>query len=303
MQYSKSYHGKWILCGEHSVTRGKSAITIPFNQKKCQFYYHKNASDLTVDYRGVDATEMGQQLNKMVDKTLEALGHNKQTVSGELTIDNDIPIGVGFGFSAVWSVGFAELFIELGLLESTDIQSVAHQIENLFHNNNSSGLDVAGVLSPSALHYSPGQRNQPFESTWTPHIYIQDISQKSLTEIAIQHVQKVRQENPAKSAYIDDTMQKSVDLAIIGLQLEDHKEALILLKESMRLSNECYEEWGLITPDTRKAMNHLRTLGALTTRVSGKGLGGIIIGLWPHKLDQQTIDKHKLYHGFNFSGG
>lgn len=300
MNYSKVYHGKWILTGEHSVTRGNSAIVVPFKQKTCQFDYTHNNEPLNITYSGTDETFIRENLGKMWKRTLAASEIDPAKITGSLTIHNQIPIGVGLGFSAVWSVGLTELLIYLNLVPKSNLFQFAQKIEHQFHANSSSGVDIRGVLSDLPIHFTPEKRCQTFKPTWTPHIYIYNVNEKILTETTIEQVKRLHQENPAHASYVDDTMQKSVDLAIISLQLEDPIEATALMKESIRLSSQCYDHWGLISKKVKQSMEKLTAHGAVATRLSGKGLGGIIIGLWPNPLDCEQIQQLNLYSGFDF---
>ena len=299
--YVREYHGKWILSGEHAVTRGHSAIVVPFHEKTYLFEYHKTNKPLQLNFYGTDCDLVQPHLDDMLKQTLKHAQTPADQIQGNIQINNQIPLGIGLGFSAVWSTSFAEWLIATNL-SNEPIFELAQSIENYFHAGCSSGLDIHGIQSDLPVHFKPNHRNQAFTPTWQPHIYIQNLHQRALTQDAIKRVHAFQKSNPAQSQYLDDAMQKSVDLAIVALQLEDLTEAHELLKESMRISQDCYQQWGLSSRAIEKKLDRLIDLGAIATRISGKGSGGIAIGFWPEKLDESFIHKHQLYPGFSFLG-
>jgi mevalonate kinase len=48
----------------------------------------------------------------------------------------------------------------------------------------------------------------------------------------------------------------------------------------MAWSQECFEGWGLLPPEAKALARELKAQGALATKLTGAGSGGMIVALW-----------------------
>lgn len=261
-----SSHAKWILSGEHAVLRGHPAIVFPKPDSQLKLHFTAQ-NDLSISWDTRD--EYRHQLKNLINH-LSTQKH--LPIQGHLHFENNIPIGKGFGFSAALSICLAKLLIHLGLKEP--VFSLAHQIEHCFHGK-SSGLDIAGCLHNTPIYFQDGKIT-PLHIKKLPHIELIDSGISARSSLCIETVHQLFQSNPSLANHIDQNMKTACLLAKEALLENNIKK----LSAAIDLSQTCFSDWGLVPHEITEQIKKLKASGAISCKLSGAGLGGLIIALY-----------------------
>ena len=264
--YECASHAKWILLGEHAVLRGHPAIVFPKldSQLKLRFEPHHKLS-ITLDTNDANIQQLKHLIHTLSDqKTIP--------ITGSLHFENTIPMGKGFGFSAALSICLAKLFIHHGLKEP--IFDLAHQIEHHFHGK-SSGLDIAGCLTDTPIYFEKTRITPIHLPSW-PNITLIDSGISARSSLCIDTVQQQMQSNPSLAHQIDQRMKNACLMAKDALMQGNTQQ----LATAIGQGQSCFVEWGLVPKALTQQIKDLQTHGAISCKISGAGLGGLIIALY-----------------------
>lgn len=261
--------GKWVLSGEHAVLTGAAALALPHPEFRLSLKFVDGGTGLVVspeDARGVVADVLG------------ALHVPEQ--NGHLTIESSIPTGAGLGSSAALCVGLTRWIApQLGVGELS-FRDFATRLEDRFHGK-SSGMDVAVVQEGRPILYRMGRSPEPVALDRLPHFTFHDTGLRAKTQDCVEQVQRFRRDDPWQGELLDERMNRATQLIVSGLNRFQHdSEGLREVAEGMTLGSHCFEQWGL-KPDSVKALEaKLKNEGALATKLTGAGGGGMVVALW-----------------------
>lgn len=269
-------HGKWILAGEHAVLRGHGALVFPIPDKTLCLRYRASTLPLMMMDNDPRDTALSTVVSSLLRHGLSRLGLSMDGLTGELSIDNTIPVGFGMGASAALCVAIARWLAVLNP-DKIDPYHAAQQLEHYFHGK-SSGLDIVGVAATTGVYFQQGQCT-PIVQTWQPSWYLSSSGQTGLTADCIAQVQALWKRAPKRAAVIDEQMHASVLQAHHALST-DSPDSVGLLADAIQLAADCFEQWGLVHPLLHQHMQLLRDYGALAVKVTGSGGGGYVLSLW-----------------------
>ena len=269
MIFTTSSHAKWILTGEHAVLRGYPAIVFP--EKKFSLHLtYTEAKTAALSFEPANtAIEMG--LRSLFDDLLSE--KKLPPLQGKIHIENTIPIGKGWGFSAAVSCVFAKLLQQLGANEP--LFHLAKSIEDHFHGK-SSGLDVFGCLNDQPVVFTNGQ-GEVINPIISPRFELIDSGPAAMSSECIQRVNTLLTENPQHAKRIDQQMAQATSQALAGLtcgQIAD-------VQQGMLLAADCFSQWGLINESMARKIQVAYENGAIACKPTGAGLGGMILALYP----------------------
>lgn len=277
-KFSTKTHGKWILCGEHAVLRGHSALVFPALDKTLSFEFVPDAAknlEIATQYLGQNNPAIHQVIKDIIFQAFELAKINPDSITGNIKISSNIEAGVGMGASAALCVAIAKWLSDAELI--ADIYSFAKSLENFFHGQ-SSGLDIVGVGAKSGIYFQNGTF-KPINPVWQPNWRLSSCGETSVTAECIVKTQKIWQQNPKHAQQIDQQMQVSTELAMQALQSRA-TDRFGKLQQAITQAHACFQEWGLISPAMAEHINALKSQGARAIKPTGSGGGGLVVSLW-----------------------
>jgi mevalonate kinase len=284
--------GKWILAGEHSVLRGSRALVFPLPAMQMKLIYEDSNRDLVAHFHGATGENYQLLFYGLVDRALEILGRPRKDLKGSVTLDSNLPLGNGLGASAALCVAVGRWLADLGWVDVSKLESFCRELENLFHGE-SSGVDVAVVLSERPLCFSRFAPSELLDIQWKPNFYLSSSGQKGLTHACVQKVKEFINENPVVGQQLDEQMSQAVET--IRVLLTDSKSDLKLresqLIHAMNEARQCFETWGLTEGSVEREMRLLQEAGALAVKPTGSGGGGYVLSLWREQPPENLRSK------------
>lgn len=263
-----SVNGKWILAGEHTVTRGGTAISFPDTSVLMVLTSRKYDGQLLINSQ----QKYSEKFEKIFTEAKKIL-QISQNLDFSFSIESDIPVSCGFGSSAAVCVLLARWFAEQGLCD--DPLALALLLEKTFHKN-SSGIDIYSVFYKRPLVFSRNDGIKFLKCNWLPNFKIYIVKSESSTFQCIEKVEKIFTKSPKLGQEIDKQMQSATEKCLAGLR----EENLQLLADGINIAAESFQRWGLITENALQKMNELKQSGAIATKPIGSGGGGGILGLY-----------------------
>ncbi|WP_162257578.1 mevalonate kinase [Holzapfeliella floricola] len=267
-------HGKAILIGEHSVVYDKTALALPIQNL-----------NVTVRLTPINGnTSYIKSANINLDapiSTIEAkhpglfylLTHFESHQAFEATYISNIPTERGLGSSAATSLATIKalndaLALELSFDEQT---AYANHAEELNHGS-ASGLDIATVCRDRLVYFDHGHC-EFINQTLGAHLVIADSGVLGNTKKAVSLVKQQYQSSIGK-AYIDDLTQLVKQTKALW-QKQDIKKLGIVFNKAQTVLSQLQVSHPIIDQLIHTANVH----GSLGSKLSGGGLGGIVISL------------------------
>ncbi|MGK5082769.1 hypothetical protein WDW37_05630 [Bdellovibrionota bacterium FG-1] len=264
---------KWVLAGEHSVLRGIPAVTLPHPEFALRLVYDAGERDLF----SIQPTSA----QTIITDLLSQVGVSPD--SGRLILESSIPMGAGLGSSAALCVALAR-WLETPLqLPPEMIADFATRLENRFHGQ-SSGMDIAAILAETPAVFVRGEGALSLGVTRIPRFTFHDTGLRARTSQCIEKVRLFREQNPQKGNETDFEMKQASGEAIEGLKAYQQTltsgEGLKILTRAMDRAHACFEVWGLVPPEVNTIREQLAGQGALASKLTGAGCGGMVVALW-----------------------
>jgi mevalonate kinase len=284
--FRRKTFGKWILVGEHAVLRGVPALVFPTTAFGMNFSWQPSATPLKVNFQGSRGEELNLIFWGLIEHALQKTGRARAQLTGELTIESELPLGAGLGASGALCVGVGRLFAHWGFVGHDDIWSkrsdpiyeFSRELENLFHGQ-SSGVDIAVALEGRGLRFMRGGERSPVTVNWAPKIYLSYSGKRGMTSDCVRRVCDLRERSPHLGEKLDLQMREAVEVAEKALQA-DAQSGLDLLSRAFDLGRDCFYQWGLCEGPLDQHMRELIQAGALAVKPTGSGGGGYVISLW-----------------------
>jgi len=282
-EFSIEVPAKWVLTGEHSVLRGRSALAFPFSRYTLKLSYRDQAGF------SITPNPFQSQILKLVERSLRFLKLPESAFpSGEIEITSGIPIGAGLGSSAALCAAIARVVIWKTRSDLSLWVPLATHLEDVFHGK-SSGMDVNVIVRGAPVVFSIPEGVRPIEGLRNlPNFEWYDSGVRGNTRDCIERVLHWQRQNPHLKDSYDDRMHEAGVAASVGL-LEfqsNPKAGEQKIKSAMELAQSCFEQWGLVTPELLTQKFDLLNQGALAVKLTGAGLGGFWVALWPSSRDR-----------------
>lgn len=274
--------GKVILLGEHAVVYGRPALAVPVSDLRARARVEdtqKPGVRLRAPQIGLDSQlddmDEAHPLRRAFELTLEAL-EIETPPAMQLDVDSDLPIAAGLGSGAAVSIAVIRgLAAHFGRELPPDEQSaLAYEVEKLYHGT-PSGIDNTVIAYGQPVSFIRGAGPRILQLGAPFLLVLGDTGQSSPTGEAVSGVRQRREEDPARYEALFDEI---ADLTIRGreaLQEGDIKRLGPLLDRNQS----CLEQLGVSSDDLETLIDAARDAGAMGAKLSGAGLGGVILAL------------------------
>jgi len=278
---------KIILFGEHFVVHGTKAILAAIDKRvtvTTTFTENKtikvNSELGTLEVPISSSYEEAKSEFRPFIFLANKMINSNQNVSGlEVTIDSDIPIGVGLGSSSACCVAAAAsicgLFKELS---SEEILNLSIEAEKTIFPD-TSGADCTVCTYGGMIEYPSIEK---IDNTFDLNLLIANSMIPHNTKNSVDKVNKFKENNEERFSQLCDLETKLIDEVITAMKNNDTTTFGLKMSE-----NQKYLEEIQISNDTlRDMISSLKEI-SLGTKITGAGDGGCIIAL----VKDENMDK------------
>jgi len=295
--------GKIILFGEHFVVHGTKAILAAIDKRvtvTSTFTENKtikvNSQLGTIEVPISSSHEEVKSEFRPFVYLANKIINSEQNASGlEITIDSDIPIGVGLGSSSACCVAAAASIFglfngdthKLGILYEYDaILELAIDAERTIFPD-TSGADCTvctygGVIEYPIKFSEMGNLQSDIRISFDLNLLIANSMIPHSTKRSVEKVSKFKENNEERFSQLCDLETKLIDEVNLALKNKDLTTLGLKMSE-----NQKYLEEIQISNDTlRDMISSLKEI-SLGTKITGAGDGGCIIAL----VKDENMDK------------
>ena len=287
MKSIASAPGKIILFGEHFVVHGTKAILAAIDKRvtvTSTFTENKtikvNSQLGTIEVPISSSHEEVKSEFRPFVYLANKIINSKQNVSGlEITIDSDIPIGVGLGSSSACCVAAAASISELfNELSSEEILKMSIEAEKTIFPD-TSGADCTVCTYGGMIEYPSVEK---IDNTFDLNLLIANSMIPHNTKNSVEKVNKFKENDEERFSQLCDLETKLIDEVITAMKNNDATTFGLKMSE-----NQKYLEEIQISNDTlRDMISSLKEI-SLGTKITGAGDGGCIIAL----VKDENMDK------------
>lgn len=296
---SVTIHGKTILIGEHSVVYGKDALALPIKSLNITTTVESGKTDQTVmitnHYQGpyLQAPQEYDGL-KYVFETLNQKANN--TLPLQITYTGEIPMERGFGSSAVVALGTTRALNEYFALNLSEkeIMAITNHAETINHGK-ASGLDAATVNSDYLVFFNKKIGPHPLTQKLGATLLIMDTGELGNTKKAVELVRSQIQASPKNAQKIERLGELATNTKKLWLTQDANKIGAIFNEAEDILAS-----FGISTKRIDTICQIAKENGALGAKLSGGGLGGIVLALCPNEKTAQKIAQKAKDHFTNY---
>ena len=287
MKSIASAPGKIILFGEHFVVHGTKAILAAIDKRvtvTTTFTENKtikvNSQLGTIEVPISSSHEEVKSVFRPFIFLANKMINSNQNVNGlEVTIDSDIPVGVGLGSSSACCVAAAASISELfNELSSEEILKMSIEAEKTIFPD-TSGADCTVCTYGGMIEYPSVEK---IDNTFDLNLLIANSMIPHNTKNSVEKVNKFKENDEERFSQLCDLETKLIDEVITAMKNNDATTFGLKMSE-----NQKYLEEIQISNDTlRDMISSLKEI-SLGTKITGAGDGGCIITL----VKDENMDK------------
>jgi len=278
---------KIILFGEHFVVHGTKAILAAIDKRVTVTSTFTNNKTIMVNSQlGTIEVPISSSYEEVKSEfrpfvyLANKMINSEQNVSGlEITIDSDIPIGVGLGSSSACCVAAAASISELfNELSSEEILKMSIEAEKTIFPD-TSGADCTVCTYGGMIEYPSIEK---IDNTFDLNLLIVNSMIPHNTKNSVEKVNKFKENDEKRFSQLCDLETKLIDEVITAMKNNDSTTFGLKMSE-----NQKYLEEIQISNDTlRDMISSLKEI-SLGTKITGAGDGGCIIAL----VKDENMDK------------
>ena len=287
MKSIASAPGKIILFGEHFVVHGTKAILAAIDKRVTVTSTFTENKTIKVDSQlGTIEVPISSSYEEVESEfrpfvyLANKIINSEQNASGlEITIDSDIPIGVGLGSSSACCVAAAASISELfNELSSEEILKMSIEAEKTIFPD-TSGADCTVCTYGGMIEYPSVEK---IDNTFDLNLLIANSMIPHNTKNSVEKVNKFKENDEERFSQLCDLETKLIDEVITAMKNNDATTFGLKMSE-----NQKYLEEIQISNDTlRDMISSLKEI-SLGTKITGAGDGGCIIAL----VKDENMDK------------
>jgi len=279
--------GKIILFGEHFVVHGTKAILAAIDKRvtvTTTFTDNKtikvNSQLGTIEVPISSSHEEVKSEFRPFVYLANKIINSEQNVSGlEITIDSDIPIGVGLGSSSACCVAAAASISELfNELSSEEILKMSIEAEKTIFPD-TSGADCTVCTYGGMIEYPSVEK---IDNAFDLNLLIANSMIPHNTKNSVEKVSKFKENDEERFSQLCDLENGLIDEVITAMKNND--AAAFGLKMS---ENQKYLEEIQVSNDTLRDMISSLSEISLGSKITGAGDGGCVIAL----VKDENMDK------------
>jgi len=278
---------KIILFGEHFVVHGTKAILAAIDKRVTVTTTFTDNKTIKVNSQlGTIEVPISSSYEEVKSEfrpfvyLANKIINSEQNVSGlEITIDSDIPIGVGLGSSSACCVAatasISELFNELS---SEEILKMSIDAEKTIFPD-TSGADCTVCTYGGMIEHPSIEK---IDNTFGLNLVIANSMIPHNTKTSVEKVNKFKENDEERFSQLCDLETKLIDEVITAMKNNDTTTFGLKISE-----NQKYLEEIQVSNDTlRDMISYLKEI-SLGTKITGAGDGGCIIAL----VKDENMDK------------
>jgi mevalonate kinase len=290
ISFQKSLYAKCILSGEHAVLRGSPALVFPLKKYAIEMKYQDSIDYFECKFSGPHGDTLKFLFWGLLEEALKRVDKKRSDLKGELELTSYLPLGGGLGASAAICVGVGYFLNQMGFVDSDKLFEFCRSLEDQFHGE-SSGVDIAISFYEKPIIYRRDHKAEIFNPKWSPKIYLLYSGKRGVTSECVNKVKAMKNSQPGVFSRLDSLMKDSVELCAKALSEEDSEKNFLALSEALRMGQECYEQWDLVPFEVSRAIDKLKSGGAVQCKLTGSGGGGYILSLWDKVPPKELLDQ------------
>ena len=287
MKSVASAPGKIILFGEHFVVHGTKTILAAIDKRVTvtSAFTDNNTIKVNSELGTLEVPisssyeEAKSEFRPFVYLANKMINSNQNVNGLEITIDSDIPIGVGLGSSSACCVAAAgSIFGLFKEWSSEEILKISIEAEKTIFPD-TSGADCTVCTYGGMIEYPSIEK---IGNTFDLNLLIANSMIPHNTKNSVEKVNKFKENNEERFSQLCDLETKLIDEVITAMKNNDTTTFGLKMSE-----NQKYLEEIQISNDTlRDMISYLKEI-SLGTKITGAGDGGCIIAL----VKDENMDK------------
>lgn len=296
MKSIASAPGKIILFGEHFVVYGGKAILCAINKRitvtakaipENKISIKSSIGNLVLAPKR-PLTDVDIQLrpfyylaDKMIQKYDEKSGM-------EITIDSEIPVGVGLGSSSACCVAAAAAISGVFTKKSKEeiLQMAIEAEKTMFPNT--SGADCTVCTFGGIMQYDKQTGHSKIDSEPRFHLVIANSKIEHSTKEVVSTVNQFKEKNEERFSKICNEENDLIDDVLVCLKKNDLKGIGIDI-----IKNQEYLELIGVSNEKLRSMIELANKSSFGAKITGAGVGGCIFALTDETNMEDTIQQLK----------
>jgi len=279
--------GKIILLGEHFVVYGSKAMLAAIDKRvtvtstltdKAIIKIKSVLGTLEVPTY-VSYQEVKSEFRPFVYLANKIINSDQNASGLEITIDSDIPIGVGLGSSSACCVAAAASISELfNELSSEEILKMSIEAEKTIFPD-TSGADCTVCTYGGMIEYPSIEK---IGNTFDLNLLIANSMIPHNTKNSVEKVNKFKENDKERFSQLCDLETKLIDEVIVAMKNYDATTFGLKMSE-----NQKYLEEIQVSNDTLRDMINSLSEISLGSKITGAGDGGCVIAL----VKDENMDK------------